>query len=106
MPNSKRSISLYALHLVPIVLITVIVIGSLVVIRKSSQSVDVLGEKESKEVKGKNENSKDNNKGKSSENNNENKSSSSQGQNSQKIDSNENKNQPGPSKKSEDNQYY
>src|SRR3989338_4904447 len=85
MPNSKRSISLYALHLVPIVLITVIVIGSLVVI-------------------GKNENGNDDDKGKSSEKNNENKnkSNSSQDKNSKKKDNSESYKETGSSKKSDD----
>ena len=57
MSNDKRPVSLYAFHLLPIVLIAVIVIGSIVIISKSSKSDDVLGKKESTE--GKENNGKD-----------------------------------------------
>jgi len=101
MSNDKRPVSLYAFHLLPIVLIAVIVIGSIVIISKSSKSDDVLGKKESTE--GKENNGKDKEKNNNSKDNKENGKDSSREQKSQKQEEKENNKENGSNKKNEGN---
>ena len=101
MSNNKRPVSFYSFHLLPIVIIAVIVIGSFVVIGKSSKSDDVLGKKESTEGKENNDNDKE--KSSKSKNNKENDKDTSQEQKSQKQEEKENNKETGLNKKNEGN---